>query len=197
MVTSPQRWTPLTASDMATYPGIDNVVLAKLQHCSSKATVETLLVHVKEDDVTWRAADDLSEISYDWDVVAWRDARLANAVLAPLTEGRRRALQRGIGPDRTRFELGCWLHFYQRYIRRAGATQARIDCARRIFLAGYARLDDSFLGTFAFGEREFDSLFEAGDADTVVSALRQLIATDATGNIAKAFAHLGWPINLD
>lgn len=46
-------------------------VLCQLQGCFTGQVVEFELVHVKEDDCSWRTADDNSEVSYDWDVIAW------------------------------------------------------------------------------------------------------------------------------
>lgn len=219
MTNQVQSWSDIVAADMATYPPVDHIVRAQVRHCTTKSVVAVLLVHVSEDDVSWRTADDLSELSYDWDVVAWQDARLSTEARAPTAEWQRKRLEKDVtnlpaaaarkghvltardhahelAAGRLHFELGCWLHFYLQYIRRAGATQARFDCARRIFLAGFSRLDNSFFTAFDFGEREFDSLFEGEDAEAVISALRQLIPTDGTGNIATAFTHLGWPIDL-
>jgi hypothetical protein len=43
---------------------------------------------------------------------------------------------------------------------------------------------------------QFDTIFEMGDAKEVIEGLRQLIPTDMTGNIAKAFEYFGWPSGL-
>lgn len=48
-------------------------VQCRLKHCSSGSVQEHRLVKVDEDDCAWRTADDRSEISYDWDVIAWLD----------------------------------------------------------------------------------------------------------------------------
>ena len=47
------------------------IVVAEVEHCIGeyKATVE--LIAVDESDVSWRFADDHSELSYDWDVMSW------------------------------------------------------------------------------------------------------------------------------
>lgn len=65
-------WCDIVAADMATYPAVGPVVRARVRHCTTKSVVTVLLVHVSEDDVSWRTADDLSELSYDWDVIAWQ-----------------------------------------------------------------------------------------------------------------------------
>ena len=64
--------TRISPQDKSTYPPVGQVVVAQLRACGSGRTVEAELVHVEEDDVTWRTADDMSEVSYDWDVVGWR-----------------------------------------------------------------------------------------------------------------------------
>lgn len=47
-------------------------VNCQVQHCHSKEIIECELIHVVEDDCSWRIAADLSEVSYDWDVIAWQ-----------------------------------------------------------------------------------------------------------------------------
>lgn len=47
-------------------------VLCELKHADSSATQEHMLVRVDEEDVAWRTAAGLHEISYDWDVLSWR-----------------------------------------------------------------------------------------------------------------------------
>lgn len=52
-------------------PDPDLVVIATLRAASGKEVTERL-IHVKENDVTWRTADDHSEVNeMAWDVVAW------------------------------------------------------------------------------------------------------------------------------
>ena len=70
--TLPDGMTRLSPADKATYPPVGVVVVAQLRSGGTGRTVESDLVHVEEDDVTWRTADDMSEVSYDWDVVGWR-----------------------------------------------------------------------------------------------------------------------------
>ena len=52
-------------------PQVGVIVVAEVEHCIGeyKATVE--LIAVDESDVSWRFADDQSELSYDWDVMSW------------------------------------------------------------------------------------------------------------------------------
>jgi hypothetical protein len=46
-------------------------MLCRLKHCFTDKILEERLVKVDEDDCSWRTADDHSEISYSWDVIAW------------------------------------------------------------------------------------------------------------------------------
>lgn len=92
------------------------------------------------------------------------------------------------------FELGCWLYYYNRRIGTEGLA-TRVDCARRIFQAGFTHLGYEFFTAFDFGERQFDTLFEMGDGKDVIAELRKLIPKDTTGNLVKAFAYMGWPID--
>lgn len=64
--------TRISPHDKLTYPPVGQVVVAQLRGCGSGRMVEAELVRVEEDDVTWRTADDMSEVGYDWDVVGWR-----------------------------------------------------------------------------------------------------------------------------
>ena len=91
------------------------------------------------------------------------------------------------------FELGCWLYYYNRRIYSEG-TETRIDCARRIFIAGITNPGYRFFTAFDFGERQFDTLFEMGDGEEVVAGLRKFINKDRTGNLAATFKGMGWPI---
>lgn len=94
------------------------------------------------------------------------------------------------------FDLGCWLYYYSRrvYLDSAEGLKNRIDCARRIFLAGLQNPGYKFFTVFDFGERNFDTIFEMGDADQVINDLRQLAKIDKTGRIAQAFVYFGWQI---
>ena len=53
-------------------PGIGVAVRCQLKGCWSGKIVEYDLIHVQEDDCSWRTADDLSEVSYDFDVISWK-----------------------------------------------------------------------------------------------------------------------------
>jgi hypothetical protein len=81
------------------------------------------------------------------------------------------------------------------YLEGAEGLKSRIDCARRIFLSGINNPGYDFFTVFDFGERQFDSIFEMGDAEQVIEAIRLLIPGDKSGNIAKAFANFGWPLS--
>ncbi|MCK9985386.1 MAG: hypothetical protein AzoDbin1_01858 [Azoarcus sp.] len=96
---------------------------------------------------------------------------------------------------RHHFELGCWLYYYQSRLYRNGEDhlQARIDCAERIFLAGFPNPKYRFYTVFDFGERQFDSIFEMGDSQEVLAGLRERMKKDKTGKLAAAFAYNGWP----
>ena len=99
---------------------------------------------------------------------------------------------------RQHFDLGCWLYYYSRrvYLEGAEGLKYRTDCARRIFLAGLTNPGYSFFTVFDFGERQFDTIFEMGDADQVIDGLRQAAKADQSGHIARAFAYMGWTFEL-
>lgn len=59
----------IKTKDLMPTPGMQ--VQCKLRHCSSGNIQQHLLVHVAEDDCSWRTAGDLCEVSYDWDVIEW------------------------------------------------------------------------------------------------------------------------------
>lgn len=92
------------------------------------------------------------------------------------------------------FELGCWLFYFSRRIGLEGpdGLKARIECAERLFMSGICNPGYDFFTVFNFGERQFDTIFEMGDAELVVDALRKLIPKDRTGRLAQAFEHFGW-----
>jgi hypothetical protein len=88
------------------------------------------------------------------------------------------------------FELGCWLHYYNRRVGDAGAW-ARIDCMRRLLLSDYPSFNPhyDFHTVFDFGEREFDTCFEMCDGSDVLRALVSLRSVPA---VAAKFAEAGW-----
>jgi hypothetical protein len=90
--------------------------------------------------------------------------------------------------------LGCWLFYYSRRIY-SESVDTRIDCARRIFIEGIANPGYRFFTVFDFGERQFDTLFEMGDAEQVVDGLRRFLYSDSNGNLSAAFRQMGWPIS--
>lgn len=55
------------------YPELNKPVLCQVRHFGSGRVQEAWLIHVDEDDCDWRTSDDHSEISYDWDVLYWRE----------------------------------------------------------------------------------------------------------------------------
>ena len=52
-------------------PIIDRPVLAIVQHWHTKGKRFAVLKGVNEDDHNWQTVDDGSELSHDWDVIAW------------------------------------------------------------------------------------------------------------------------------
>lgn len=93
------------------------------------------------------------------------------------------------------FELGCWLYYYNRRIYDADGFNARVDCMRRIFEAGHTYLHYEYFTVFDFGERQFDTLIEMGDASEVIDAVRTLyLPVDTSGNVRTAFEYFGWPL---
>ena len=94
------------------------------------------------------------------------------------------------------FALGCWLFYYSRRIFLSGpdGLQHRIDCARRIFEAGFANPGYAFFTVFEFGEREFDTIFEMGDSAQVLDGLRKLARKSHSNAIKDAFSEMGWQL---
>lgn len=101
--------------------------------------------------------------------------------------------EREIHAGKEHFELGCWLWYYSNRVG-SGPVTDRIDCARRIFLAGLDRVGYEFFTAFDFGERQFDAIFEMGDSDEVLEGLREHIPFDKTGRIKAVFEKLNWPL---
>lgn len=54
-------------------PELEHPVKCRLKHWNSEEVQEHKLIHVAEDDCSWRTADDRSEVSYNWDVIEWLD----------------------------------------------------------------------------------------------------------------------------
>ena len=97
------------------------------------------------------------------------------------------------------FELGCWL---SRFTKLRGLPPAqylseRIDLVTRIFLAEFNNPSYDFFTVFDFGERQFDGIFEQGDAEDVIDGLRRNIPLDRTGKLESAFEYFGWSKNTD
>ena len=95
---------------------------------------------------------------------------------------------------RSHFELGCWLHHYASRVYAPEGTQDRIDCVRRLWESGIHDVGYRFHSVFGFGEREFDTCFEMGDADEVAAALKQLARDQPDGPIAAGAKAMGWDI---
>lgn len=89
------------------------------------------------------------------------------------------------------FDLGCWLFYYRHRIGLEDGIRHRIDCARRLFLAGIKNPGYRFFTVFDFGERQFDTIFEMGDADQVFDGLRELAHQDRTGRIQEGLDYFG------
>ena len=88
------------------------------------------------------------------------------------------------------FELGCWLYYFtQRYRRGQDDLDLRIDIVLRLFLAGLYNPGYMFFTVFDFGERQFDNIFEQGDAAQVKEGLRAFLGND---KIRKGFEYHGW-----
>lgn len=96
---------------------------------------------------------------------------------------------------KTYFELGEWLFYYSRRVYGTGpqGLSDRIDCARRIYESGLINPGYQFFTVFDFGERQYDTIFEMGDAEEVVDGLRLILQTAPTEGLANAFKNYGWP----
>lgn len=89
---------------------------------------------------------------------------------------------------RRHFELGCWLAYYATRVYKPEALQDRIDCAARLLRAGIDDVGYQFYTAFRFGERNFDTCFEMGDADDVVAGLyeRAKLDNELAAGLAKS-----------
>ncbi|WP_426172382.1 hypothetical protein [Pseudoduganella sp. R-34] len=92
------------------------------------------------------------------------------------------------------FELGTWLFYYSKRISKPEGLKDRIDCARRLFEAGVYHPGYQFFTVFDFGERQFDTLVEMGDADDVLDGLREIAHKERNANLLKAFDYMGWSL---
>lgn len=95
------------------------------------------------------------------------------------------------------FHLGCWLYYYGRFIYKTGdiGFQNRVDCLARILEADLCPIGYAFFVVFEFGERQFDTLLEMGDADLVIEAVRQRYLVSKDAGIEKGFLYFGWPLD--
>lgn len=62
------NWIQLNAE----LPPLNTPVECQLKHCGSGSICVHRLIRVEESDCNWRTAADRCEISYDWDVIAWK-----------------------------------------------------------------------------------------------------------------------------
>jgi hypothetical protein len=93
---------------------------------------------------------------------------------------------------REQFELGCWLfHYTTRYRTTQDTLDLRVDIVRRLFQAGLYAPAYMFFTVFDFGERQFDSIFEQGDAEHVIEGLRASLSND---EVRRGFEYYGWPL---
>lgn len=93
---------------------------------------------------------------------------------------------------RDHFELGCWLFYYsKRFYGGQDTLDLRIDIVRRLFQAGIYAPAYMFFTVFDFGERQFDSIFEQGDAEHVIEGLRASLYDD---EVRKGFEYCGWSL---
>ena len=100
---------------------------------------------------------------------------------------------------RTHFDLGCWLYYYRHQIYKDNQAgfKARVDCLWRIFIAGFDRLQYEFFTVFEFGERQFDTIFEANDSGAVLDAIRHRYVKTKDPQVRAAFQHMGWKIEIE
>lgn len=62
------NWTLVTEA----LPPYEHAVLCQLRHAEGTTIQEHPLVRVEEEDVSWRTANGRHELSFDWNVIAWR-----------------------------------------------------------------------------------------------------------------------------
>lgn len=95
------------------------------------------------------------------------------------------------------FNLGCWLFYWCRLIYKTGdiGFQNRVDCLARIMEADLCPLGYAFFVVFEFGERQFDTLLEMGDADLVIEAVRQKYLVTKNAGIKNGFTYFEWPLD--
>lgn len=100
---------------------------------------------------------------------------------------------------RTHFELGCWLYHYTLLRKQSPqeSLKARVNVLLKLFMSGIHNPGYQFYTVFDFGERQFDSMFEQGDAQELIAALREHLVKDKTGKIREAFDAYGWPLSAE
>lgn len=92
------------------------------------------------------------------------------------------------------FDLGAWLFYYSTRVGRVDGLKDRIDCLRRLFEAGVHQPGYQFFTVFDFGERDFDTCVEMGDAHLVLDGLRELAHKHRNPNLLAAFEYMGWSL---
>jgi len=95
---------------------------------------------------------------------------------------------------RTHFALGTWLFYYSTRVGEVGALSDRIECLRKLFEAGIFQPAYQFFTVFDFGERQFDTCVEMGDANEVKDGLRELAHKHRNANLLAAFEYMGWSL---
>lgn len=94
------------------------------------------------------------------------------------------------------FSLGCWLHYHLEFTLALSKDELdrRVDCMYRIFTAGIKNPKYLFYTVFEFGERQFDSIMEQGDAWQVLELIRLRYREKPTPGIREAFENYGWEL---
>jgi len=95
---------------------------------------------------------------------------------------------------RTNFALGTWLFYFSTRVGKVGGLGDRIECLRRLFEARIYQPGYQFYTVFDFGERQFDTCVEMGDADEVKDGLRELAHKHRNPNLLAAFEYMGWSL---
>lgn len=64
-------------------PDKGTIVLAVIQHYITKTKRYAVLISTNEDDQSWRTIDDLSELSYDFNVIKWIQLPMLDKMYKP------------------------------------------------------------------------------------------------------------------
>ena len=68
-------WTQIDYGNEDSLPDIGLPVVCIIRHFNTRVRIESILVRVKEDDVTWRTADDSSQLANDWEPIRWKEKK--------------------------------------------------------------------------------------------------------------------------